>query len=73
MANYFSLQLSQMQRSGRPCAQDYRKTGRRAIPAPSQDTGCVEFVEQGGERAVVCRPEGVVEALEGRAGTGVVK
>jgi len=26
----------------------------------------VEFVEQGGERAVVCRPEGVVEALEGR-------
>ncbi len=39
MANYFSLQLSQMQRSRRPCAQDCRKTGRRAIPAPSQDTG----------------------------------
>jgi carbamate kinase len=32
----------------------------------------VEFVEQGGERAVVCRPEGVVEALEGR-GTVVVR
>jgi len=31
----------------------------------------VEFVEQGGERAVVCRPEGVVEALEGRGGTVV--
>ena len=26
----------------------------------------VEFVEQGGKQAVVCRPEGVVEALEGR-------
>lgn len=33
----------------------------------------VEFVEQGGERAVVCRPEGVVEALEGRGGTVVGK
>ncbi len=31
--------------------------------------GAVEFVENGGERAVVCRPESVVEALEGRAGT----
>ncbi|MBC2698060.1 MAG: carbamate kinase [ANME-2 cluster archaeon] len=31
----------------------------------------VEFVEQGGERAVVCRSEGVVEALEGRGGTVV--
>jgi carbamate kinase len=29
----------------------------------------VEFVECGGERAVVCRPESVVDALEGRAGT----
>ncbi len=29
----------------------------------------VEFVERGGERAVVCRPEFVVEALAGRAGT----
>ena len=33
----------------------------------------VEFVEQGGERAVVCKPEGVVEALEGRGGTVVVR
>jgi len=33
----------------------------------------VEFVEQGGERAVVCRPEGVVEALDGRGGTVVVR
>ena len=33
----------------------------------------VEFVEQGGERAVVCRPEGVIEALEGRGGTVVEK
>jgi hypothetical protein len=32
-----------------------------------------DFVEQGGERAVVCRPEGVVEALEGRGGTVVEK
>ncbi len=29
------------------------------------------FMEQGGERAIVCRPEGVVEALEGRGGTVV--
>ncbi|MBE0524366.1 MAG: carbamate kinase [Methanosarcinales archaeon] len=29
----------------------------------------VEFVEQGGERAIVCRAGTVVEALEGRAGT----
>ncbi len=29
----------------------------------------MEFVEQGGGRAVVCRPEAVVEALEG--GTGL--
>ena len=33
----------------------------------------VEFVEQGGERAVVCRLEGVVEALDGRGGTVVEK
>ena len=33
----------------------------------------VEFVEQGGERAVVCRPEGVVEALDRRGGTVVVR
>jgi len=26
----------------------------------------VKFMEQGGKRAVVCRPEGVVEALKGR-------
>ena len=29
----------------------------------------VEFLEHGGERAVVCRPEVVVEALDGRVGT----
>jgi len=29
----------------------------------------VEFVENGGEQAVVCRPASVVEALAGRAGT----
>lgn len=29
----------------------------------------LEFVERGGERAIVCRPESVVEALAGRAGT----
>ncbi|MCL7415960.1 MAG: carbamate kinase [ANME-2 cluster archaeon] len=33
----------------------------------------VEFVEQGGERAVVCRPGTVVEALEGRGGTVIVE
>jgi len=33
----------------------------------------VEFVEQGGERAVVCRSEDVIEALEGRGGTVVEK
>ena len=30
-------------------------------------------VERGGERAIVCRPEDVVEALEGRGGTVVEK
>jgi len=30
-------------------------------------------LERGGERAVVCRPEAVVEALEGRSGTVVEK
>ncbi len=29
----------------------------------------VQFVERGGDRAVVCLPEFVVEAFEGRAGT----
>jgi len=29
----------------------------------------LEFVEHGGERAIVCRPEHVVEALAGQAGT----
>lgn len=33
----------------------------------------VEFVEQGGERAVVCMPEDVIGALEGRGGTVVEK
>ena len=30
----------------------------------SKIQAAVEFVEQGGEWAVVCRPEGVVEALD---------
>jgi len=29
----------------------------------------VEFVENGGKKAVICKPEDVVEAIEGRAGT----
>ncbi len=29
----------------------------------------IEFIENGGERAIVCRPESVVEALAGNAGT----
>jgi len=33
----------------------------------------VGFMERGGERAVVCRPEAVVEALEERGGTVVEK
>ncbi len=32
---------------------------------------CVHFVEQGGSSAYVCRPEALVEALAGRAGTRV--
>jgi len=32
---------------------------------------CVRFVEQGGDSAVVCRPEALVDALAGRAGTRV--
>jgi len=43
------------------------------FPPRPKIQAAVEFVEQGGERTVVCRPEGVVEAVEGRGGTGVVK
>ncbi len=40
------------------------------FPPGPKIQAAVEFVEQGGERAVVCRPEGVVEALEGRGDCG---
>ena len=41
------------------------------FPPGPKIQAAVEFVEQGGERAVVCRPEGVGEALEGKGGTVV--
>ncbi len=43
------------------------------FPPGPKIQAAVEFVEQSGELAVVCRPEGVVEALEGRGGTVVVR
>ncbi|KAF5421595.1 MAG: carbamate kinase [Candidatus Methanocomedens sp.] len=42
----------------------------RQFPPGPKIQAAVEFVEQGGERAVVCRSEGVVEAVEGRGGCG---
>ncbi|TFH43359.1 MAG: carbamate kinase [ANME-2 cluster archaeon] len=33
----------------------------------------IEFVENGGDKAIVCRPEAVMGALEGRAGTVIFK
>jgi carbamate kinase len=51
-------------------AQQYLREGQ--FPPGSMGPkieGALEFVERGGDRAVVCRPEVVVEALEGRAGT----
>ena len=43
------------------------------FPPGPKIQAAVEFVEQGGERAVVSRPEGVVEALERRGRTVVVR
>ena len=65
-----------MQCSGRPCIQEYIKTELKVNSPRSMGPkiqAAVEFVEQGGERAVVCRPESVGEALEGRGKTVVVR
>lgn len=41
------------------------KLAEGEFPPGLKIQAAVEFVEQGGARAVVCRPEGVVEALVG--------
>lgn len=33
---------------------------------------CIEFVESGGDRAIITKPETATEALDGAAGTTVV-
>jgi len=43
------------------------------FPSGPKVQAAMEFLEQGGERAVLCMPEGVVEALEGWSGTVVGK
>ena len=43
------------------------------FPPSPKIQAAVEFVEQGGKRAVACRPEGLGEALDGRGGTVVNK
>ena len=68
--NYNTQQQVELERLSLDEARQYLKEGH--IPPGSMGPkieAAVEFVESGGDRAVVCRPESVVEALEGRAGT----
>ena len=68
--NYNTPQQVELERLTLDEARQYLKEGQ--FPPGSMGPkieAAVEFVENGGDRAVVCRPEVVVEALEGRAGT----
>jgi len=68
--NYNTPQHVDLERLSLAEAQQYLKEGQ--FPPGSMGPkieAAVEFVENGGERAIVCRPEFVVEALAGRAGT----
>jgi carbamate kinase len=68
--NYGTPQQVDLERLTLDEAQQYLREGQ--FPPGSMGPkieAAVEFVENGGERAVVCRPEHVVEALAGRAGT----
>ena len=68
--NYNTPQQIDLERLSLEEAQQYLSEGQ--FPPGSMGPkieAAVEFVENGGERAIVCRPEYVVEALAGRAGT----
>jgi len=70
--NYKMPQQVELDRLSLDEARQYLREGQ--FPPGSMGPkieAAVEFVERGGERAVVCRPEVVVEALEGRAGTAI--
>jgi carbamate kinase len=68
--NYNTPQQVDLERLSLAEARQYLRVGQfpPGSMGPKIDAA-VEFVELGGERAVVCRPEFVVEALAGRAGT----
>ncbi len=68
--NYNTPQQVELERLTLGEARQYLSEGQ--LPPGSMGPkieAAVEFVESGGDRAVVCRPEVVVEALAGRAGT----
>jgi len=68
--NYNTPQQVELERLSLDEARQYLSGGQ--FPPGSMGPkieAAVEFVESGGERAVVCKPEFVVEALAGRAGT----
>ncbi|HUV80792.1 MAG TPA: carbamate kinase [Candidatus Bathyarchaeia archaeon] len=68
--NYNTPQQIDLERLSLDEAQQYLREGQ--FPPGSMGPkieAAVEFVENGGDRAVVCRPELVVDALAGRAGT----
>jgi carbamate kinase len=68
--NYNTPQQVELERLTLDEAQQYLREGQ--FPPGSMGPkieAAVEFVERSGDRAVVCRPEVVVEALAGRAGT----
>jgi carbamate kinase len=68
--NYNTPQQVELERMSLNEARKYLREGQ--FPPGSMGPkieAAVEFVESGGDRAVVCRPEFVVEALAGRAGT----
>jgi len=68
--NYNTPQQTELERLSLAEARQYLSEGQ--FPPGSMGPkieAAVEFVERGGERAVVCRPEFVVEALAGEAGT----
>jgi carbamate kinase len=68
--NYNTPQHVELERLTLDEARKYLREGQ--FPPGSMGPkieAAVEFVESGGDKAVVCRPEFVVEALAGRAGT----
>jgi carbamate kinase len=68
--NYGTQQQVELERLSLAEATQYLSEGQ--FPPGSMGPkieAAVEFVENGGGRAIVCRPELVVEALAGRAGT----